>query len=56
MTHDAWWWARVVVHNMLVHPLLPFADVAKHYGGRKACAVAGAVYWLHDVTVPDGAG
>lgn len=44
------------MHNMVVHPLLPFADVAEHYGGQRARRIAWLVYRAHDATVPEGAG
>lgn len=49
------WWARCIVHNVLVHPLLPLADALDALGFR---ALPRAVYWAHDWTAQglDGGG
>ena len=49
------WWALVVIHNALVHPVLPVAEVLS-YGGPRCRRVADALYALHDATYPEGAG
>lgn len=52
---SARWWALVIVHNALVHPVLPFAE-ALSFGGPRCRRVADALYALHDASVPKGAG
>jgi len=47
------WWTLCVVHNAIVHPILPLAEVLDAMGFRK---IADAVFWVHDNTVPDGGG
>jgi hypothetical protein len=48
------WWAGVVVHNVVVHPLLPLAEVLDLGPTRKL--VASLLFDLHDATFPTGAG
>lgn len=47
------WWACSVVHNMVVHPLLPLADLLAFLGARRVPAV---IHSWHDASVPDGGG
>lgn len=47
------WWSLCLVHNMLVHPLMPFADLLEACGERW---VSGALHRLHDNTIPEGGG
>lgn len=45
-------WFLFVVHNCVVHPMLPVAVIltsSGHPGIRKA---GEAVFWAHDVTAP----
>lgn len=52
MTKRDWrWWVKVFVHNILIHPMLPFADVLEAWGLRK---VPNAIYYLHNKTAPAG--
>ena len=51
--NSARWWALVVVHNAVIHPLLPLAELCAVLGLRR---IAEFVFWAHDRTVPDGAG
>lgn len=53
MTRGALWWAKCVVHNCLVHPMLPLADLLDTLGEKR---VSKAVFWLHDHTAPTGGG
>jgi hypothetical protein len=53
MKRDLQWWVLCVVHNIIVHPLLPAAEVLDVLGFRRA---SDFVFWLHDNTVPDGGG
>ena len=41
------WWARCVVHNIIVHPWLPLADALDSLGCRKLPRL---IYWAHDWT------
>jgi len=52
-TPPASWWVRCVVHNVLVHPLLPIADLLDHLG----CPVLPRIiYSAHDASAPEGGG
>lgn len=55
MRRDATWWWRCIVHNIVVHPLLPLADALDACGLH---ALPRAVYWAHDWTAHglDGGG
>ena len=50
--YTARWWALSVVHNMVVHPLLPAADALHAIGLRRAAQI---VYDWHDKSAPMGA-
>lgn len=54
--YSAAWWALVFVHNVVVHPILPIADVAAAFGGPRCRRAAWIVFRLHDATIPKGAG
>lgn len=47
------WWARSVVHNMVVHPLLPLADLLALAGFKR---IAATIHGWHDDSVPSGGG
>ncbi len=47
------WWTLDIIHNIVIHPFLPLADVLEHCGLKR---VANLVYWLHDHTAPVGGG
>lgn len=47
------WWALCFVHNVVVHPWLPIADVLQAFGWQR---VPQFVYWVHDNTAPKGGG
>lgn len=53
MTRPLRWWLCSCVHNMLVHPWLPLADLLDELG---YVALPQLVYWAHDVSVPEGGG
>lgn len=53
MKKDLRWWGLCLLHNCIVHPLLPIAEVLDSMGSKRA---AKAVFDLHDRTVPDGGG
>lgn len=46
---NATWWIRCVVHNCIIHPMLPLADALSAAGLH---AVPNFVYWLHDSSAP----
>lgn len=50
---DLRWWVKCVVHNVLIHPMLPAADLLETLGMRR---VPGVVFKLHDRTAPEGGG
>jgi hypothetical protein len=50
---NAMWWLKCVVHNMVIHPLLPAADLIDTLGFKRLPAL---VYRLHDTIVPTGGG
>lgn len=52
----AMWWVAVVVHNAIVHPLLPAAEVLDRLPSRRARWVAARIFDLHDRTFPEGGG
>lgn len=43
-------WAFSIIHNCLVHPMLPLGELAEAMGAKR---VAGWIYKAHDVTVPE---
>jgi hypothetical protein len=47
------WWIKCVIHNCVIHPMLPLADALNALGLR---ALPHAVYWLHDRSAPVGGG
>jgi hypothetical protein len=53
---SARWWALVVYHNAIVHPLLPFAEVLDVLPSRRARALAARMFEEHDRSFPEGAG
>ena len=46
------WWAVFVLHNCVIHPLLPVGALASLVGGPGQ-HLADAIWWLDDHTVPD---
>lgn len=50
------WWASSVVHNCIVHPCLPFADLIDLAPSSRVRSVAAFLYKAHDATAPVGAG
>lgn len=50
---NASWWVKCIIHNMMIHPLLPLADVFEH--GRLN-AFSQLIYKLHDRSAPAGGG
>lgn len=50
------WWVRVFVHNGVVHPLLPFAEIFDRLPFRSTRKIASWVFRAHDATVPEGGG
>lgn len=50
------WWAFVVVHNCLVHPILPVADLFDVAPSRRLRRGAAFMFRIHDATAPKGAG
>lgn len=47
------WWFFCLVHNWLVHPLMPLADLLDTMGERR---VSSKLYALHDNSFPQGGG
>lgn len=54
--HSVKWWAAVVIHNCVVHPLLPLAEVLDVLPFNRARRVAAVMFEAHDRTFPEGAG
>lgn len=54
--HSVKWWGLVVLHNCVVHPWLPLADVLDTIPSRRAKRVAALVYLAHASTFPEGGG
>ena len=51
--HSAAWWGLCLLHNCVIHPLLPLGDLLDLAGCGRA---ARGIYWLHDHTFPEGGG
>lgn len=47
------WWVRCIVHNSVIHPILPIAELLETMGMRRFPKF---IYDLHDATVPEGGG
>lgn len=43
-------WALSIVHNCVVHPMLPLGELAEVLGAKR---VAGWIFKAHDRTVPE---
>lgn len=54
--HSAKWWFLDVIHNCVIHPVLPLADILDAAGSRRLRKVAQLVYQAHDASFPEGAG
>lgn len=54
--HTPAWWALVCVHNIVVHPWLPLADLLDLSGVSTLRWLAKQVYAAHDATYPEGGG
>jgi hypothetical protein len=54
--HSAKWWGLLVLHNNLVHPVLPLAEVLDVLPSRRLRRVAKLVFDAHDASYPEGAG
>lgn len=50
------WWGLVVVHNMIVHPCLPVADLLAVLPFKRGQRLAHLLFEAHDRTAPEGAG
>ena len=50
------WWAAILVHNWVAHPLLPLAEVLDVIPSRRTKKVAAVLFEFHDMTFPEGAG
>lgn len=54
--HSVKWWGLVVLHNCVIHPWLPLADLLDTFPSRRAKKVAAVLFAAHDNTYPEGAG
>jgi hypothetical protein len=54
--YSAKWWVAVVVHNCIVHPLLPIGEVLDVLPSRRAKRIAALIFKAHDSSFPEGAG
>lgn len=43
------YWAMNLIHNLIIHPLLPFADMVFYLNWKRP---ADFIYELHDITTP----
>ena len=50
------WWGLVVLHNSIIHPILPIAEVLDLIPSSHTKGLAAKLYALHDATYPEGAG
>jgi ACR3 family arsenite efflux pump ArsB len=49
LSHNYKYWVMNLLHNWLVHPLLPIADIFMALNCRK---VSDKIYLLHELTCP----
>lgn len=49
--HDVFWRVQHAFHNVVVHPLLPLAELLNDLG---KCKEANKIFLLHDNTAPEG--
>ena len=54
--HSLRWWFLVVIHNVVIHPLMPVGEVLDLLPSRKARALAARLFAAHDRSFPEGAG
>ena len=52
-TTRAAWWIKSIVHNCIIHPVLPLADAMERMGFKR---FPQAMFWLHDNILPPGGG
>lgn len=47
------WWCKCIVHNMIIHPILPLADALER---TRLGGFSRLMYKMHDLSAPAGGG
>lgn len=49
------WWLAVVVHNCVIHPMLPLAEALDLRPSHHAKLLSALIYKIHDKSYPEEA-
>lgn len=51
--HGKRWWLAVVVHNCVIHPLLPLAEVLDLGTSARSKLLSALIFKLHEKSYPE---